>query len=218
MKRASVDTIVQAIQRLACNQSRVLVGIAGPPGAGKSTIASSLASRLGRDVAVLPMDGYHLDNGTLQERGLLLRKGAPQTFDADGFVTLVQTLRQTASVSYPTFDREADRTVPDGGQIDSDTGIVLIEGNYLLLDMAPWSDLGPLFDVTVFLDVPREVLRERLVNRWRAHGLSDVQAIARADGNDMLNIDLVLTRSRQADFCVAEEGQNRLTPSSTPKT
>jgi pantothenate kinase len=203
---ASIDTIIQAIRTRALERRRVLVGIAGPPGAGKSTLSSKLASRLGSDAAILPMDGYHLDNATLEDRGLLPRKGAPQTFDSEGFVELVRTLRQQDSVSYPVFDRGKDQTVPNGGRIDGKTRIVLVEGNYLLLQTPPWSELKPLFDVTLYLDVPREVLRTRLVNRWREHGLSLLQAEARADGNDMKNVETVHSCSGLADFFVKDDG------------
>lgn len=205
MGHASFDTVLEAITGLGAQDTRTLVGIAGPPGSGKSTLAARLAARLGPQAAVLPMDGYHLDNATLEQRGLLHRKGAPQTFDAAGFVQLVRALRDGETVPYPTFDRAADRTVPGGGCIARDTRIVLIEGNYLLLDTPPWSALKPLFDLTVFLDVPTDVLRARLHARWRTHGLSPDQAAARADGNDMLNVALVQASSARADLSLAEE-------------
>lgn len=205
MTNASIDAVLGAIRSRGEVQSRVLVGIAGPPGAGKSTLAAALASRLGAKAAVLPMDGYHLDNALLEERGLLHRKGAPETFDGAGFVGLVRSLRQSANVSYPTFDRENDRTVPYGGRIDAATKIVLVEGNYLLLQTPPWSDLKPLFDVTVYLDVPEPVLKSRLVTRWREHGLSALDAEARAEGNDMRNVALVMGSSCQADFVLGED-------------
>lgn len=205
MTQVSIDTVLQAIKACGDGRNRVLIGIAGPPGSGKSTLASKLAARLGPQAAVLPMDGYHLDNATLEKRGLLHRKGAPQTFDSAGFVQLVRALRDHDSVSYPTFNREMDRTVPDGGRIDGATRIVLIEGNYLLLQSPPWSDLKALFDLTVFLDVPRDVLKSRLVTRWRDHGLSATQAEARAEGNDLKNMERVQTASARADFVVAEE-------------
>ncbi len=204
-KHASLDTIVAAIRAHDKDQRRVLIGIAGPPGAGKSTLAAKLATRLGAQAAVLPMDGYHLDNTTLTEMGLLDRKGAPQTFDSSGFVQLVRTLRQGEDVSYPTFDRDQDKTISDGGHIDGGTGIVLIEGNYLLLQQSPWSDLKPLFDLTIFLDVPKDVLKSRLVARWQKHGLSDTQAETRAEENDMKNVELVLSSLASADFLTGEE-------------
>lgn len=205
MTKVSLDAVLETIRACLEVQSRVLVGIAGPPGAGKSTLASALASRLGPVAAVLPMDGYHLDNPSLKEMGLLHRKGAPETFDGAGFVELVRNLRQQDGISYPTFDRVNDRTVPDGGRIDGATRIVLVEGNYLLLQTPPWSDLKALFDITVYLDVPQEVLKSRLVARWRRHGLSPSHAESRAEANDMRNVALVAASSSQADFVVGED-------------
>lgn len=197
--QGSIETIIEAIDARA-GQDRVLVGIAGAPGSGKSTLASDLAARLGDTAAVLPMDGFHLDNATLDGMGLLHRKGAPQTFDGRGFVHLVQALRNHETVRYPIFDRSQDRTVPDGGEIHAGIRTVLIEGNYLLLRSRPWADLQDLFDLTVFLDIPRETLQGRLVSRWLDHGLEPAAALARAEGNDMKNADLVCSGSVRADI------------------
>lgn len=202
---ASEETILAAINACDKSQGRVIVGIAGPPGSGKSTFASKLAARLGPHATVLPMDGFHLDNDTLSAMDLLDRKGAPQTFDGLGFVKLVRSLRLQADVSYPTFDRAQDKTIPNGGQVHSATRIVLIEGNYLLLQRPPWSELKADFDLTVYLDVSREVLRSRLVARWCAHGLTQSQAQARAEQNDMKNVETVCSASARADFFVASD-------------
>ena len=202
MSHHTKDAVVQAILDYGQQQSRVLVGIAGPPGSGKSTFASEIATRLGRDAAVLPMDGFHLDNAVLQRTGLMQRKGAPETFDGEGFVRIVRALRTQESVSYPTFDRQNDRTVCGGGKIHATTRFVVIEGNYLLLRTPPWSDLAGLFDLSVYLDVPREVLKSRLLSRWRKHGMSANEAEARAERNDMANVDLVQACSLTADYIV----------------
>lgn len=204
MPMSSTNEILKAIRDLTGAGGRVLVGIAGAPGSGKSTYAETLAAQLGPVAAVMPMDGFHLDNETLRARDMLARKGAPETFDAQGFVELVQRLRTQGEVAYPTFDRANDRTVPSGGTIDAATQVVLIEGNYLLLHAAPWSDLGGIFDISVFLDVPRDVLRARLVQRWLDHGLTKAQAEARAEGNDLRNADLIISASRPADHVVAQ--------------
>lgn len=206
MTGATIDTVAQAIRdRGGHHNTRVVVAIAGAPGSGKSTLAHDLAGRLGPDAAVLPMDGFHLDNTRLEPLGLLARKGAPQTFDAAGFVRLVGALRGADAVPYPTFDRARDITVPGGGEIAPTTRFVLVEGNYLLLRTPPWSDLKALFDLTVFLNVPEPVLKSRLVARWLEHGLSPDEALARAQGNDMINARLVLDGSAVADFTVVND-------------
>jgi len=200
VSRTTATDLARIIKTRAAGQERILVAIAGAPGSGKSTLAANLATRLGPMAEVLPMDGFHLDNARLRQMGLFHRKGAPETFDAESFVKLLRDMRTTACVSYPVFDREADKTVPDAGHIDKHIRIVLVEGNYLLLNTAPWSDLAGVFDVTVQIDVPRDVLEARLVARWRDHGLPAAQARARALGNDMKNADHVMENSREADF------------------
>lgn len=192
--------LISEIERRAQTRSRIVIGIAGAPGSGKSTIAAQLADGLQFPAAIVPMDGFHLDNGDLIPLGLLDRKGAPETFDAAGFLELVRSLRSDKAVSYPTFDRAADKTIPNGAAVSAETRIVLVEGNYLLLDRAPWSALDGLFDLTVRLDVPRATLHARLVERWEDHGLSRADAISRAETNDMRNADVVLNEGRAADF------------------
>ena len=150
----------------------------------------------------MPMDGFHLDNDTLHAMELFHRKGAPETFDADGFVALIKRLRGDDTVPYPTFDRDADRTVPDGGQINETTRIVLVEGNYLLLNQFPWDSLAGLFDMTVRLVVNHETLAARLITRWIDHGLSPENARDRALGNDMVNVRYVDAHSFDPDYVI----------------
>lgn len=199
MTKLTLSALASDIQARAKGRDRIIVGISGAPGSGKSTLADDLAARLGPTAAVLPMDGFHLNNDQLHEMGLFDRKGAPETFDAAGFVRLLNKVRGGGAVSYPTFDREADSTVPGGGRIGADTTIVLAEGNYLLLETPPWAELAGVFDLTVHLDVPRAELEARLIARWRDHGLPEAEARARALGNDMRNADFVADNSRVPD-------------------
>lgn len=188
---------------------RFIAAIAGPPGSGKSTLAASLAKRLtvrgGRNVAILSMDGFHYDNAVLEPAGLLTRKGAPETFDAAGFAECVARLRiAREDVATPVFDREADLARAGAAIVSRDCEIVLIEGNYLLLDSEPWREAAACYDLTVMLDVPVAELRRRLVRRWRDHGLDEAAAIARAEDNDMRNAGLVIAGSVDADFVLAD--------------
>lgn len=201
MNRAA---LLDAIGKRAQTHDRFIVALAGPPGAGKSTVASALEADLAsRDFTpkVIQMDGYHLDNDTLDARGLRARKGAPNTFDAEGFVELIARLRSaTVSVPYPLFDRARDCVVPDAGVVESAHDLLLVEGNYLLLDAPPWHRLGALFDMTIMLNPGMATLEQRLVQRWLDHGHTPAQALERARSNDIPNAELVLAASREADL------------------
>lgn len=191
---------------LALKGSRKLIAVAGPPGSGKSAVSAALCLALqnaGRSAAVVPMDGFHLDNAVLMQRGLLERKGAPASFDAAGFVHLVRRIAAAEDVIYPVFDRERDIAIAGAAHLPSDTEYVLFEGNYLLLRDAPWCDLRALWTLSIAIETPREVLAARLLQRWLDHGLPEPQARARRDANDMPNADLVLSRSAEPDLTVA---------------
>lgn len=201
-----IDAILTRIDNARESGARVLVAIAGAPASGKSTLAEALVAAIrARDgdaaAAVVPMDGFHLDNEELDARGLRHVKGAPQTFDVAGFAALVRTIRANrGTVCYPLFDRASDKTLPDAGSLDGATPVVVFEGNYLMLQAPGWADLADLFDVTVMLSVPLEDLRARLIERWLAHGLSPADAQARAESNDIANAQLVIANSSRAQL------------------
>ena len=191
---------------------RGLVALAGAPGSGKSTLAARLAKALtaaGRRALVVPMDGFHLDNRLLDARGLRARKGAPETFDLAGWHHLVMRLRSAPNVIYPLFDRARDLAVAGAGEVGRDCDTVVLEGNYLLFDAEGWRELAPQWDVAVRLDVPEPELRRRLVQRWLDFGLSQDEAAARADGNDMANARLLADHALPADLIwPPREGHN----------
>lgn len=190
--------LAAGIRDRATGRARFITAIAGPPGAGKSTLAGAVAAALGPSAKVVPMDGFHYDNDVLRARGLLARKGSPESFDAVGLIALMSRLRVGGEVAIPVFDRAADLARAGADVITDDHRFLLVEGNYLLLDEAPWSDLPPLFDLTVFLDVPEDELERRLVRRWLDHGLDPVAARERALSNDIPNARRVLAGSRPA--------------------
>jgi len=201
----SLSELANEIRMRAIGSERFIVAIAGPPGAGKSTLVDELRDKLSNGhgtVPVVPMDGFHLDNAVLQDRGHLARKGAPFTFDVAGYRALVERLRndRDSDVMVPLFDRDLDLARAGAGIVPAASPIVLTEGNYLLLDEAPWDSLAPLFDLTVMIETDRKTLEDRLVRRWLDHGHDADAARARAQGNDMINADLVLTKSRPADI------------------
>lgn len=203
MKRITIESLLEEIERKTATDERIIVAISGPPGSGKSTLACQLATRIGSTAAVLPMDGFHLDNSDLREMGMWHRKGAPETFDAHGFVALIRKVAMQPTVSFPTFDRQADKTVPNGGQIEAHVRVVFVEGNYLLLNQPGWSELACLFDLTVGLDVDLGELESRLVQRWLTHGLTKHAAEARARENDLRNAEVIVSKSRIPDFLIS---------------
>ena len=139
---------------------RRIVALAGPPGAGKSTLSAQAAAALPA-ATVLPMDGYHLDNAILAERGLMHRKGSPDSFDAAGFLSLLRRLGAEDEVIHPIFDRDRDLSIAGAGRVGPEHRLVLVEGNYLLLKRPVWRDLAPLFDLTVMVTAERETLAAR---------------------------------------------------------
>ena len=208
--RDAVDAIVSLIDALHARAggTRVILALAGPPAAGKSTLSGALMGRLGRNAAILPMDGFHLDNALLDERGLRARKGAPATFDVAGFTsTLGRVRRDKGSVVAPAFDRRLDLARGGAIEIAPRHRTIVVEGNYLLLNEAPWSSLARAYDGSVFLHVPESLVRERILARWRRHGLDERAASARALENDIPNASLVLRSSLRADLVLDERGR-----------
>lgn len=187
---------------------RLMIAIAGPPGAGKSTAADGLSELLNSNApgcaAVLPMDGFHYDDEVLNERGHRERKGAPHTFDVAGLAHMLKRIRANneGEVAVPVFDRSIEIARAGARIIPQSVSFLIIEGNYLLLNDAPWSDLASLFDITAFVDVPEDELRRRLSRRWA--DLTPAAAHAKLEENDLPNARLVLANSRPADYRVVQ--------------
>lgn len=183
---------------------RHVIGVAGPPGSGKSTIADQLCDALNHNspgqAAVLPMDGFHFDDAVLVPRGWRPRKGAPHTFDVNGFLSMLDRLRanEEDEIAVPVFFRDEEVAHNAARMIAREVRYLIVEGNYLLLDQPPWSGLR--FDTSVFLNVPIEELRTRLENRWQ--NLTGDALRAKMDENDMPNVELVLSSRRPADFSI----------------
>ncbi len=169
---------------------RSLVALAGPPAVGKSTLAEALVDALQADGArakLVPMDGFHLDNTVLAERGMLARKGAPETFDLQGFLFAMSRLRSGGEVILPSFDRDLDRSIAGSIVVKDDIEIVVVEGNYLAFDAPGWRDLLTYWRFSVRLRASREVLQDRLIQRWLDQGFDPVSAERKALENDIPN-------------------------------
>jgi len=197
---ADIDRLAAEIPAMVDRKRMVCVSIAGPPGSGKSTIAAQLCARLGPCCCVIPMDGFHLDNATLEARGLRSVKGAPETFDLAGFAKLIEELKHGVKRHFPTFDRDSDSVVDQGGLVPDEVSVLLFEGNYLLFDEEGWADLADSWDASIWLDVPEDVLEDRLTQRWLDHGLPRDEALARAQRNDLVNARRVVRRALPANW------------------
>ncbi len=201
MSDIDTDELVEIVSARG-REARHITAIAGPPGSGKSTVAERLVETLNaRDpgsAAVFPMDGYHFDDAVLDERGWKARKGAPHTFDVGGFSAMLERLRANAEdeIAVPVFDRRIEIARNAARFIPKTVRHLIAEGNYLLLDEAPWTDLK--FDTTVFLDVPMEELERRLRERWRQ--LVGEELRVKLEENDLPNARLVVENSRSSDF------------------
>ena len=196
--------LVATLQTRAKAVSRFMVAIAGPPGSGKSTLGESLRDALrakGESAIVVPMDGFHFDDAVLNARGHRPRKGAPFTFDVGGFEILLKRIKiREADIAIPVFDRSMELSRAAADMVTDEAKFILVEGNYLLLKQSPWDRLKPLFDFTIFLNVPEPELERRLMERWHGFGFSHEKARAWIASNDMPNIRTVLNESSPADL------------------
>ena len=200
----SLVDLVKRAQPLASGPRRIL-GLVGQPGAGKSTTAAELVRVLAPAAVLVPMDGFHLANAELDRLGRRDRKGAPDTFDAVGYVELLKRLRRAGpeAVYAPAFDRRLEEGVAGAIRVPPTTPLVVTEGNYLLLDDGPWSGVRPLLDEAWFLDVEDSLRVDRLVRRHVEHGKEPAQARAWVLGSDEANARLVACTRSRADLVVS---------------
>ncbi len=188
---------------------RRVLAVAGAPGSGKSTLAEQVVAAVeaaapGR-AAILPMDGFHYDDEVLVPRGWRPRKGAPHTFDVGGFAALLARLRTNAEeeIAVPRFDRDLEIARGGARIVPREVRLIVAEGNYLLLDRAPWAALRARFDRTAFLDVPIEELTRRLTARWAGYGLTGAALVEKMEGNDLPNARTVVAESAAADYLLS---------------
>ena len=188
------------------SSGRLLVGLVGAPGAGKSTVAATIATAL-PGTAVLPMDGFHLPQSRLRELGRRERMGAPDTFDVAGFAAVLAHLREVdnsgRTVRAPGFDREIEEPVPDAVALRPELSTIIVEGNYLLLDDGGWEAIAPLLHATVGIVVDDAIRRERLIARHIAFGKAPDAARAWALGPDERNAAAIAATLERADYLLS---------------
>ena len=196
------ETIIERAVELS--GSRKIIAVSGPPASGKSTVAEAVVAKLttlGKIAIIVPMDGFHLDNAILKKAGNLARKGTPETFDADGFVHLVSRIASGTDTIYaPLFDRSRDIAVAGGKLIPNDAEFVIVEGNYLMLNAAPWYLLRQFWTLSVSISAPIDVLEQRLMERWAHYDISPEEAHAKVQGNDLKNAKMILQDSATSDM------------------
>lgn len=202
--------VAESQDLLAAAAGRVIVGITGPPGTGKSTVARSLADAVGSVASYVPMDGFHLSSTQLGRLGRLARKGAPDTFDVDGYIaTLVRIAADTGDVYVPAFDRAIEEPVAAGGVVPAHARLVVTEGNYLGL----WDGVAPRLTRLYYLDSAPEVRRARLLERHVAGGRSAAEARRWVETVDEPNAAIIAaTRDRcdrVLDVVVAQADRSR---------
>ena len=199
-----LDALADRAARLGSN-GRALLGIAGAPGGGKSTVAEELAERIGPAAVVVPMDGFHLHDEEIARLGLSGRKGAPETFDVAGYVALLRRLRAEpdGTVFAPLFDRARELSVAGAVAVRPEHRVVVTEGNYLLYDGSGWGSVRPLLDEVWFVDVEEGLRVSRLVERHIAFGKPRDEAVRWVAESDQANAELVARTRDLADLVVA---------------
>ena len=247
---ALVEALLALVRPQLAGRTRTIVGITGPPGAGKSTLAEAfadaIAGALAENVAealtealaestteahvesttesttedgarrrpesraravVVPMDGFHLSNVELERLGLADRKGALATFDGAGFVHLLARIRAGGELVYaPAYSRVLHESIGGVVPVFPDTGLVVVEGNYLLVPEAPWSRIRALCDLVVYLDVAAARRREGLVRRQRERGLAEAAALDWVRRSDEENARVVEATRGLADAILTRGG------------
>ncbi len=185
-----VEQFLNTIQNLLDgNNSRVLIGIIGKPGAGKSTLVDTIKKRFPSDeVSIISQDGYHLSNEILEVHGARDRKGAPDTFNTQRFTELLKAVKSSQEeIRFPIFHREIEASIEDEGVVPSIARVVVIEGNYLLSTEFGWGEVAELLDESFYIEIDDEIRLQRLIERHVRYGKNAEEARAWAMGTDEAN-------------------------------
>jgi pantothenate kinase len=199
---------------------RTVIGITGPPGAGKSTLSSAIVEAVQREApgscVLVGMDGWHLANDVLTRLGTVARKGAPDTFDGAGYVDALERLRRQRHddppIWLPEFRRSIEDAVAGAVEVRPEHRLIVTEGNYLLLDTAPWDRVRSMLDMCWYVDVPDELRLERLAARHAHFGRSLDEAEHRARVVDQSNAALVEAVAGRADAVVGLDDVHTTSP------
>ena len=184
-------------------KNRYFIALSGPPASGKSTVSEKLVKDLtlkGHNSSILQMDGFHYDDQILKQKSLLLKKGAPETFDVMGFLNFLFRLQNENEVAIPIFDRSLELSRSSAVIISKETRVVIVEGNYILLKTHPWRELHKFFNSTIMINTKHEILEKRLIERWRSFNIPEEEIKQKVFENDLPNGVNVYKNSIHADF------------------
>jgi pantothenate kinase len=196
---AQTEELVARARELAGRGSRAILGIAGAPGGGKSTLAAAIVAALGEDAALVPMDGFHLAQAELVRQGIRDRMGAPHTFDARGYAALLRRLRAAEETVYaPAFRREIEEPIAGAIAVAPEVPLVVTEGNYLLL----WDEIPPLLDEAWYVEMDEATRLRWLIARHVEFGKTPEEAEAWVMRSDQPNAEAVARTRGRADVVV----------------
>ncbi|GLQ53169.1 nucleoside/nucleotide kinase family protein [Devosia nitrariae] len=200
--------VTHALEMERHTRNRIAIGLAGGPGSGKSTLAAEVVTTLNAtrpgSAGLVPMDGFHMRHSKLEAMGQVDFKGAPHTFEGAAFVNFLHHLKASRdTVKGPLYSRKVEDVVDDAFEVAPDVRVLVVEGNYLLLTEPPWAGVKPLLDFSVYLDVPRETVRARLLKRHAEEGLfTEERNRLHIERTDLPNYDLVFESQNRADLVI----------------
>jgi pantothenate kinase len=204
-KEISNEEAKAIVVERASASTRTIIGIIGKPGGGKSTLSKYLLKGMDPTlVSVVPMDGFHLSNKVLKELGRSDRKGAQDTFDVQGFTTLIERIKLDSAepIYYPIFDRSIEESIAAQGVVYPSTRVVIVEGNYLMHDKDGWQEISPLLDQSWYAFLDEDLRISRLISRHIAFGKDPESAKAWAKGSDQVNAELIEIGVGRCDFLI----------------
>ncbi len=198
----NINDLLNAIKNLG--GTRKIIAIVGAPASGKSTLAQRLKELIPNS-AILAMDGFHFDDFILKNRVHLARKGAPHTYDIDGFSYILERVAKGQNdIAVPVFDRSLELSRNSAEIIPMTANTIIVEGNYLLLDDPQWAECRKYYDLTVMINVNLKTIHERLIERWKAYDYSRERSEIKINENDLPNARLVIEQSIPADIMLDE--------------